>query len=410
MPELDDQIRRWTDSASPVSPDEARSAAGTGPAADGPGSSRRWLAVAAVLALLVVGVAVVVTRRGDDASPKRIGSERVDSNGGSTSVVPSTTAPRSDETTSTTTPRRADEQGVPATFVAQDPRHRLLVVDAAAGRIVRVLDTFDDPEAAAPPGEPAGMGRYLGALAVSPDGETVYYETCCEPAVGEVFRVPVDGGEPERVTYGTDPAVSPDGTKLAVIESQALKVVDLESGDEQRYETADNVPAIALENPVWSPDGTRIALERYDSSLADGRVVLVTFDGAEDVLNAASTVAEADDAGSPMRPSFDADGNIHLVRQHVDNRFPLRSNLIVDDGLSSDGEARIEVYDPLGQERLASQPSVLLRSMGFDPTGRSRLEVATDGSVRFWETDPSDPAAAAMERDLGPLRVVDAAW
>lgn len=67
-------------------------------------------------------------------------------------------------------------------------------------------------------GEPFAGGSFLGAIAVGPDRRSVYYERCCEPAPGMVFRVDVDGGEPQRVTDGAFPALSPDGSRLAVVE------------------------------------------------------------------------------------------------------------------------------------------------------------------------------------------------
>lgn len=68
-----------------------------------------------------------------------------------------------------------------------------------------------------------------------------------------------------------------------------------------------------LANPSWSPDGIQLVLERDDESLDDGRVVLVTFDGSEEALQRAHTVAHSD--GAPMLPVFDANGNIVVIRQ-----------------------------------------------------------------------------------------------
>lgn len=382
MSDLGDQLRRWTDQAEPVTADEARRRA-AGDDGRGPRSRRpAWLAVAAV-ALLLVGIgAFAATRTGDTADD--------DVRTGPSPTPTSTTETEAAPTTTTTVPGQV---GPPASFVAHDAQHRLVVVDAITGETTRVLDTFDDPDAPAPEGEPAGMGRYLGRFSVTPDGQTVYFETCCEPAVGEIFRIPIEGGEPERVSYGTDPAISPDGTKLAVIALQALKVVDLRTGEETTYPLADNYPALALAHPSWSPDGTMVVLERYDESVDRGRVVLVTFDGAQDVLNAASTVAEADEAGTPMFPTFDDEGGILLVRQRSVDGTPT-------------GEARLERYavygDRLPTERGVTypQPVVALNRSA----GGFLVRLLADGTVELGVTDDG------IGNVITDLRLLDVAW
>ena len=389
MPDLEDQLRRWADQAEPVTADEARHRAATDVDDRGAGhrpSRRAWLAVAAVAVLLVgIGVGLAV-RSGDDPAD----DVRTVPSSGPTSIPsgPSTTT-SSTPSSSSTLPR---VNLTPDAFVAHDAEHRLVVVDGETGRTVRVLATFDDPDAVVPEGEPAGMGRYLGRFAVAPDRSAVYYETCCEPAVGEIFRVPIEGGDPQPVTTGTDPAISPDGTKLAVIQLQALKVVDLRTGDETIYPIADNSPVVALAHPSWSPDGTMVALERYDESVDRGRAMVVTFDGAQDVLNAAATVAEADDAGTPMFPTFD-DGGILLVRQRSVDGTPT-------------GEAHMERYALYGDRTPTEvgvtypQPVVALDRSA----GGHLVRLLADGTV---ELDVTDGGIGNVITDL---RLRDVAW
>lgn len=96
-----------------------------------------------------------------------------------------TTTESSDRDESTTTVAPGN---VPARWVGQDGDHRLVVVDTASGDVVRVLETFDDPDTfTEETGEPYAGGSFLGAIAVSPDGRTVYWERCCEPAPGVIF-------------------------------------------------------------------------------------------------------------------------------------------------------------------------------------------------------------------------------
>ncbi|MEM7504761.1 MAG: Tol-Pal system beta propeller repeat protein TolB [Pseudomonadota bacterium] len=72
----------------------------------------------------------------------------------------------------------------------------------------------------------------------SPDGEEIYF-TSDRSGGPQVYRVPVDGGTPERVTfegsYNARPRLSPDGKKLAVVHldrgNYRIGVMDLESND-----------------------------------------------------------------------------------------------------------------------------------------------------------------------------------
>jgi len=84
-------------------------------------------------------------------------------------------------------------------IVAVTSAGALVVLDPLSGEARRIL---------------VSGGVSPGAIAVSPDGRTVYFAVR-SGCVGEIESVPVAGGRPRLVTPGALPAVSPDGTKLA---------------------------------------------------------------------------------------------------------------------------------------------------------------------------------------------------
>jgi Tol biopolymer transport system component len=102
----------------------------------------------------------------------------------------------------------------------------------------------------------------IGSARLSPDGKTVIFDTD-RVGNGDVFTVPVEGGEP--TSFGSSPRAdnsprySPDGSQVALISDRGgspdIWLVPV-SGGEARNLTAS--PGDEAE-PTWSPDGTMIA-------------------------------------------------------------------------------------------------------------------------------------------------------
>ncbi|MFH1909211.1 MAG: hypothetical protein ABIL11_17820 [Chloroflexota bacterium] len=122
-------------------------------------------------------------------------------------------------------------------------------------------------------------------IAVSPDGTIIAY-TVIKPDNNSVIYV-MDkngGGKVELISNlpnASQPVWSPDGTKIALISQSSnvtpaeIYVFDLEK---RTYLNISNSPGFASHNPVWSPDGTQIAFD----SLKDGNldIYLVNSDGS----------------------------------------------------------------------------------------------------------------------------------
>jgi hypothetical protein len=133
------------------------------------------------------------------------------------------------------------------------------MLDTSSGQAVEVreLDRGPDPRVEVEEGGAA----YLGAPSLTPDGATVYYHYCCEPVVGDLFRVAADGSAaPERLGYGSDPAVSAQGDRLAYVAYDAIVVRDLASGAEQPFPDPDH--AGTMVDLTWTADGGALLYAR----------------------------------------------------------------------------------------------------------------------------------------------------
>jgi Tol biopolymer transport system component len=100
--------------------------------------------------------------------------------------------------------------------------------------------------------------RWAEQPSLSPRGNLVVYEAREDPnAILSSFLVLVDtsAGQPRRLTQGTDPSWSPDGSKILFKTPRQgelhVATIDVRSGAPRIL-----TPGV---HPVWSPDGSRIA-------------------------------------------------------------------------------------------------------------------------------------------------------
>ncbi len=126
-------------------------------------------------------------------------------------------------------------------------------------------------------------GAFNDGPEFSPDGKFIYFTSDRGGGSTQVWRMKVDGSEPQQVTTGEDwnnafPHVSPDGTQLVFLsypggkrgygysEDVLLRVMSL--ADQKVKVLAKFVGgAGSMDSPSWSPDSKRVAFVSYQNIL-----------------------------------------------------------------------------------------------------------------------------------------------
>ena len=113
----------------------------------------------------------------------------------------------------------------------------------------------------------------------SPDGQWIYF-TSDRGGSAQIYRIPAEGGEAQRVTfegsYNVSPRISPDGKNLAFVTRNGARfqaaLMDLATRQVQLLTDSDKD-----ESPSFSPNGRMILL----ATVINGRGVLsaVSADG-----------------------------------------------------------------------------------------------------------------------------------
>jgi Tol biopolymer transport system component len=180
--------------------------------------------------------------------------------------------------------------------VAADAHGRLLVLDAR-GRKLRSV--------------PGRIGSAQG-VAVAPDRRHAYVSVYRADAAARLYRVDLASGRRTLVAHGLSPSLSPDGTRLAYLESEyrgdikyvtALVVLDLRGGPTRRLPLGNGIPQGTPPEVIlsWAPDSRRIA--RYD-----GRAIRIA-----DASRAGPLASQPAIQGPGLAPVFADDRTLVLL-------------------------------------------------------------------------------------------------
>src|SRR5688500_9384557 len=93
------------------------------------------------------------------------------------------------------------------------------------------------------------------SLDLSPDGKTIVFEL-----LGDLYSLPVTGGEATRITsgqaYDMQPAFSPDGKKLVFISDRnGSENVWVANADGTKARAITTTERESYMSPTWAPDG-----------------------------------------------------------------------------------------------------------------------------------------------------------
>ena len=122
-------------------------------------------------------------------------------------------------------------------------------------------------------------GSWL-SIDVAPEGDSLIFDL-----LGDLYRLPIDGGEAIRLTsglgYDSQPVISPDGQQLAFISDRNgatnLWVADITGADARQLSSERHAGMIS---PQWSSDGDYIIVTRVGT---DTELVMFHVDGGSGV-------------------------------------------------------------------------------------------------------------------------------
>ena len=139
---------------------------------------------------------------------------------------------------------------------------------------------------------------------------------------GDVYLAAPDGSVARKLDVAgvqANPALSPDGTRVAYESGRGIWVMDADGSGGRRVSDGTNSTTFADSDPAWSPDGARIVFSRYQAGDSDLWSANLDGTGQKNLTNTGG-YDEMDPAWSPAggeisytRVGCDAGGGISCV-------------------------------------------------------------------------------------------------
>jgi Tol biopolymer transport system component len=242
----------------------------------------------------------------------------------------------------------------------------------------------------------------------SPDGSQIVYESGRVNGGINLFRMNADGSNPIQLTnvatdgFVADPVWSPDGTRIAFARDpdrdgkSEIWVMNADGTNPIRLTTSELYPTNTINKvysqssqPVWSPDGKKIAFSSYRNGNLNRDIYVMNADGSNQTR---LTTDPLDDT----KPTWSPDGSKIAFASSRGGGF----NIYV---MNSDGSNQVHLTGDAGSPAWSPDGTKIAFVRIADGILQLHL-MDTDGSNQIKLTNNPIPSfAAAWQTTSGPL-------